>query len=244
MARRTKEEAQETRNRILDFAEHVFSEKGVSRTSLADLAKAAGVTRGAIYWHFRNKSDLFEAMMARVTLPMEEMAQRAGDASLEDPLAYVRSCALNVLERLATDPQCQRVFDIVCHKCEYVDEMAPQKARHLECRSECLNEIETGFANAIGKGQLPPSVDARRAAITLHALIDGLIANWVLDPQYHPLAADAENIVDCYLAGLAALPQAAARKAAKGAAPVKATKATKAAPPQAKRARKPEPAAA
>jgi putative PEP-CTERM system TPR-repeat lipoprotein len=65
MARRTKEEAQETRNRILDFAEHVFNEKGVSRTSLDDLARAAGVTRGAIYWHFRNKAELFDAMLAR-----------------------------------------------------------------------------------------------------------------------------------------------------------------------------------
>jgi TetR/AcrR family acrAB operon transcriptional repressor len=139
------------------------------------------------------------------------------------------------------------VFDIVCHKCEYVDEMAPQKARHLECRAECLNEIETGFANAIRKGQLPVGVDARRAAISLHALIDGLIANWVLDPQYHPLAADAENIVDGFLMGLAALKVAAPAKAAK---PAKSTKLAeppkpaKAAPPGAKRVRKPEPAAA
>jgi TetR/AcrR family acrAB operon transcriptional repressor len=79
MVRRTKEEAQETRNRILDTAEQVFVKKGVSNTSLAQLAEAAGVTRGAIYWHFRNKADLFDAMMSRVVLPMEEMAARAGD---------------------------------------------------------------------------------------------------------------------------------------------------------------------
>src|ERR1700688_3142706 len=74
MVRRTKEEALETRNRILDTAEQVFVEKGVSNTSLAQLAEAAGVTRGAIYWHFKNKADLFDAMMSRVVLPMEEMA--------------------------------------------------------------------------------------------------------------------------------------------------------------------------
>jgi TetR/AcrR family acrAB operon transcriptional repressor len=206
MARRTKEEAQETRNRILDFAEHVFNEKGVSRTSLDDLARAAGVTRGAIYWHFRNKAELFDAMMARITLPMEEVSQRAGEGACGDPLAYVRSCALNVLTRTATDPQCQRVFEIVCHKCEYVDEMAELKARHLECRAECLAEMERAFAKAIEQKQLPPTVDARRAAVVLHALIDGLIANWVLDPSYHPLGEDAENIVDGYLAGLKVLP--------------------------------------
>ncbi|MBL8522861.1 MAG: TetR family transcriptional regulator, partial [Betaproteobacteria bacterium] len=70
MVRRTKEEAQETRNRLLDTAEHVFNERGVSRTSLAEIAEAAGVTRGAIYWHFKNKLDLFNAMMERVILPV------------------------------------------------------------------------------------------------------------------------------------------------------------------------------
>lgn len=42
MARRTKEEAEETRQRILDAAEHLFHERGVSRTSLADIASGAG----------------------------------------------------------------------------------------------------------------------------------------------------------------------------------------------------------
>jgi len=220
MARRTKEEARETRNRILDFAEHVFSEKGVSRTSLDDLARAAGVTRGAIYWHFRNKAELFDAMMARITLPMEEVSQRAGTGECDDPLAYVRGCALNVLQRTATDPQTQRVFDIVCHKCEYVDEMAELKARHLECRAECLDEMQRAFAQAIARGQLPATVDARRAAVVLHALIDGLIANWVLDTSYHPLAQDAENIVDGYLAGLMVLPAAVVKPAAAALDPV------------------------
>ncbi|OUE60679.1 HTH-type transcriptional regulator AcrR [Citrobacter freundii] len=59
MARKTKQQAQETRQHILDVALRMFSQQGVSSTSLAEIAKAAGVTRGAIYWHFKNKSDLF-----------------------------------------------------------------------------------------------------------------------------------------------------------------------------------------
>ena len=62
MVRRTKEEAQETRNRILDAAERVFVERGVGRSSLNEIATAAGVTRGAIYWHFQDKADVFNAM--------------------------------------------------------------------------------------------------------------------------------------------------------------------------------------
>lgn len=66
MVRRTKEEAQATRNLILDTAEVVFHERGVSRRTLNDIAQAAGLTRGAIYWHFQDKADFFNAMTQRI----------------------------------------------------------------------------------------------------------------------------------------------------------------------------------
>ena len=72
MARKTKEEALATRASILDAAELLFHRQGVSRTSLHDIAAAAGVTRGAVYWHFKDKADVFTQMMDRVCLPVEE----------------------------------------------------------------------------------------------------------------------------------------------------------------------------
>ena len=208
MVRRTRDEALETRNKILDTAERVFSERGVSHTSLADIAAAAGVTRGAIYWHFKNKADLFDAMMNRVVLPMEEMTARAADAALEDPVAHVRACALNVLERVVNDPQCRRVFEICSHKCEYVDEMSQVRDRHIEGRNQCVGYIESGLRNAAAKGLLAPGVDPRRAAVGLHALVDGLIMNWILDPGYLPLRKEAGRLIDFYLDGLRRTPPA------------------------------------
>ena len=63
MARRTQEQAQQTRKDILAGALAVFSEKGFSRTNLTDIAKKIGMTRGAIYWHFKNKQDLLIELM-------------------------------------------------------------------------------------------------------------------------------------------------------------------------------------
>ena len=203
MARRTKEEAQETRNRLLDTAEHVFNEKGVSRTSLAEIAEAAGLTRGAIYWHFKNKLDLFNAMMERVTLPMEEVICGLGGCGPEDPIAYIRNRSVAVLKNIDSNPQIQRVFEIVTHKCEYVDEMAPLRDRNLEGRIDCVTHVEEGIRNAVKNGQLPKSVDPRLAAIGFHALMDGLIINWLLDPAYFSLGEDAEKMMDAYFRGLA-----------------------------------------
>ena len=78
MVRRTKQDAEITRNQLLDAAENVFNEKGVARTSLAEIASAAGVTRGAIYWHFKNKADLFHAMLERVKMPIDQMIDQPG----------------------------------------------------------------------------------------------------------------------------------------------------------------------
>jgi TetR/AcrR family transcriptional regulator, acrAB operon repressor len=206
MARRTKADALATRNRILDAAERVFSRRGATRPSLEDIATAAGVTRGAIYWHFRNKADLFGAMLARVTLPMEEMVGGSGDHAAADPLGYIRRCMVTVLRKTTDDAQTRRVFEIVCHKCEYVDEMARVRDRYVEMRADCLGEIERGVRDAIRRGLLPPGVNARSAAVGLHALVDGLISNWLLDPKYFPLAREAERMVDQYLASLATAP--------------------------------------
>ena len=122
MPRRTKIEAAATRQRLLDAAERVFRERGVAHASLAEVAASAGVTRGAVYWHFRDKADLFEALCERVQLPMEAMLASAGEIRQKDPLGALRTLAVNGLVRLATNAQTQAVFDVIFHKCEFAAE--------------------------------------------------------------------------------------------------------------------------
>jgi TetR/AcrR family acrAB operon transcriptional repressor len=202
LVRRTKNEAEGTRSRILDAAERVFSEHGVSRTSLEDIARAAGVTRGAIYWHFKDKSDLFAAMVNRVTLPMEAMVARSSDESVEDPIALLKACAVSALKSTATNPQVQRVFDVVTHKCEYLGEMAGVNNRISSIQKGCVDRSEQAIRNAIKRGQLPASVNPRLAAVGLDSMIYGLISNWLANPGYLPLARQAEAMIDLYLDGL------------------------------------------
>ncbi|CAN5863166.1 TetR family transcriptional regulator [soil metagenome] len=202
MVRRTKEEAQATRSHILDTAELVFEKRGVSRTSLHEIAQAAGVTRGAIYWHFQDKADLFNAMMERVTLPMEEAVKRGDDPLLANPLDQIRRSFLEVLQKTASDPQVQRVFEIATHKVEYVDELQGVRDRHLSVRNECLAAVEATLRLATRRGLLGRRVPARTAAIGLHALIDGLLQNWMLDPSAFDLVRTGRQLLDAYLAGL------------------------------------------
>jgi len=206
VVRRTKDEALETRNSILDAAEQVFSERGVSRTSLEDVAQAAGVTRGAIYWHFKDKGDLFSAMVGRVTLPMEAMVARSSEDSIEDPIGSLKTCAVNALMRTATDRQVRRVFDVVTHKCEYLGEMAGVNNRISAVQKGCVDRAEQAIRNAIKRGQLPARVNPRLAAVGLDAMLYGLIANWIANPRYLNLQREAEAMIGLYLDGLRGAP--------------------------------------
>jgi TetR/AcrR family acrAB operon transcriptional repressor len=203
MARRTKEAAQATRSHILDTAELVFERHGVSGTSLHEIAKAAGLTRGAIYWHFTDKADLFNAMIERATMPLEEIGSVCGFGGTDLSLAQMRDGFRDALKRIVADPQMRRVFEIAIHKVEYVDEMRAVRERHLQVRSDCLVDVERTLKAAIKRGELSRRMPARAAAIGLHALLDGLIQNWVLDPAGFDLVKVGPPALDAYLAGLA-----------------------------------------
>src|SRR3569832_2795775 len=109
MARRTKQDALATRDSILDTAEQLFEQQGVSRTTLQHIAAEAGVTRGAIYWHFHDKSDLFNAMMDRADMPLEAVAQNADGSAANAPVGDVRTWLLTVLRLTARDLQLSRI---------------------------------------------------------------------------------------------------------------------------------------
>ena len=206
MVRKTKEEAQETRNAILDAAELVFQEHGVSRTSLAEIAAAAGVTRGAIYWHFSNKADLFDAMVQRVFGQLEAKLAELQETPDENPVDLLRKLAFHFLERVVNDPSYFRMVEISWHKCEYVGEMATIRDNHLECGNRHLEMAVESFRLAQERGFLPASLDPRIAAMGMVALIDGLVVNFTLEKSTFPLAGYAPAVLDAYLAGLNVVP--------------------------------------
>jgi TetR/AcrR family acrAB operon transcriptional repressor len=208
MARKTKEDALATRNLILDTAECVFQRRGVSRTSLHEIAQEAGLTRGAIYWHFQNKAELFDAMMLRVTLPLESSLGCGGLSGTRVPLDFLRQGVAEALRQTVRDPQVRRVFEIASHKTEYVDELEVIRDRRIALREECLDDLERLFAAAMELGQIGRHIAADVAARGAHALIDGLLHNWLLDPSAYDLEAVGLAALDTYLAGLAATPGA------------------------------------
>lgn len=195
MARKTKQQALATRQHILDVALRLFSQQGVSSTSLAQIAQAAGVTRGAIYWHFKNKSDLFGEIW-------ELSESRIGDLETEyrakfpdDPLSVLREILVYILEATVIEERRRLMMEIIFHKCEFVGEMAVvQQAQRSLCLAS-YDRIEQTLTHCIKANMLPANLLTRRAAILMRSYISGIMENWLFAPQSFDLQREARDYV-------------------------------------------------
>lgn len=204
MVRRTKEEAAATRDSILDAAEILFAKQGVSRTTLQHIATAAGVTRGAIYWHFVDKGAVFSAMMERATMPMDEAVKLLDQRAILDPLQSLRDEMMAVLQIVAGDEKARRVIEIATLKTEFTDEVDSARAHKREAVARWRGRMEVQFTQAKAEGKLPSSVDAGNAAMCMWTMLDGLIRNWIFEPGMFDLVGLGGELIDTFLAGLKA----------------------------------------
>jgi len=205
MVRRTRADAQGTREAILDAAQRMFLERGVSRTSLQQIASAAGVTRGAIYWHFRDKSDLFSAMLDRVRLPLSDLADAyRQDGGHRDPVEMLEKLCGLALAKLDENETYRNVYIILATRCEFAGEMNPAFERQLAIDCENLGKVEQDFVEARELGLLAAHVDPRVATLSLYSLMHGIYETWLRAPESYDIRADGAAMLRLFFQGLRA----------------------------------------
>lgn len=202
MARKTKEEAAATRLLLLDAAERLFSEQGVSNTSLHDIALAAGLTRGAIYWHFENKGELLKAMWERVAMPVRDMLCTAAPAT-PDPLDGIRRKMCWLADHIEEEPRIFVIMNILMMRCEFfTEETRSVRQYFLDERETRQQRLQADFEAAVAADALPASTDTRLAALGLFGLIDGICFHWLVNPKAFCIRSVTHSSVQAYLTGL------------------------------------------
>lgn len=117
MARRTKEEAQQTRETILMAALDMFCDKGYSRTTFDEIAKKINLTKGAVYWHFRNKPDIIKALIIEAFERNQAAINREISEinTLDDLLRYFKYAA----QIVKTAPMFRKFLFFVMYQMEW-----------------------------------------------------------------------------------------------------------------------------
>lgn len=207
--RRTKAEALETRSVILDAAEQVFFERGVSQTSLTHIASHAGLTRGAIYWHFSGKSDLFMAMHERAYLPQRVFLESQNLLAEDRPLQALERTMRESMRRFAKDERAKRVYSILMLRCEYVGEMESVMCTHREGEDHMRDVIQTAFTRARAVGEMRSDVDPQTATNVCVGAMTGILTEWLRRNECFDLIEAADMALGSLFTGFRAVDRSA-----------------------------------
>ena len=195
MARNTKADALKTRQHLIETAIMQFAVRGVSNTTLNDIADAASVTRGALYWHFENKTQLFNALWLQQPslrdLIQDKLIGRWGD----NPLQRLREKFVVGLQYIAQNPRQQALMQILYHKCEFHNDMiSEQTIRDKIGLSH--QSIRDSLKKCVDENLIATSLDLDVIIIILHGSFSGIIKNWLMNPVSYDLYGQAPVLVD------------------------------------------------
>ena len=199
--RKTKEEAELTREQVLQAALQVFRRKGYAATTLEAIAKSAGFTRGAIYTHFEGKAQLYQLLIQQGFLRLNNAFTQAFEAggTIEERLRHLLISPLVLLEE---DDLAQGVIELTLFKSEdalsWADGLARKQLGTQALIARIVQLLDEGIAEAVLRAEM----DRPAEALALLATLNGAILLWFQSEKAFSLKGLAATLADTFLHGL------------------------------------------
>ena len=205
--RRTKTEALKTKEYLMLAALDTFYQKGIARNSLNEIAQAAGVTRGALYWHFKNKEDLFDALFQRICDDIESCIKEDSNNNNEQAWSSFRLTLTRFFERLQHNDLHYNFHSILFLKCEHTEQNEAVIAIAKKHQSLWREKIVAVLTDAVQQKALADNLDIDMAVIFIKSSLDGLIWRWLSSGQGFDLAQTAPRMIEIIIDTLENHPQ-------------------------------------
>lgn len=200
--RRTKEQAEQTRRNIMSAALRTFSRSGIAHTTLEDIAAAARVTRGAIYWHFADKQALLKAIREDVSLPLIDKADFTllNDAE-SDPLERIERFMLDLVGAIEGNRRTRQALCVMSFKCEYVGELKDLLKEYAR-NNERLHALLTGvYTQAGDRGELRAGLAPGIAALETTVFLAGLLRLSLMETGCTHVREQAPELIRAHVRG-------------------------------------------
>lgn len=199
--RRTKEEAEITRQNLLAAALDVFSRKGYSATRVEDIANQANVTTGAIYHHFDGKSALYTALIEENSARANKLAQQIVEAG-GTPATVLRRLLVRMFEFGEVDKEYRSVLELFLNTSEITPELAAINEQILESRRILVQFFSNLIQEGIAEGEFQSRVSPENTALALVGFMNGMGLIWIQDPELFSIKEKAKELVDTFLSGI------------------------------------------
>lgn len=201
MPRRTKEEAEQTKQALLMAGLKVFSRLGYAATRLEDVAEEAGVTRGAVYWHFKNKADLYTEIQVQAALRMDRLIGEAVEGAT-GPLDALKRAMVRAWMVLVEDEEFRATQELTLLKTELTPELLQGMEMKLKGTAQQQKVLIEAIQEATAAGEVDPALDAEAAATAYSAYLNGMAIMYILGECAFPLGEQAEALAEIFMRGI------------------------------------------
>ena len=201
--RRTKEEAAITRQLLLKKALTVFSKKGYAATTLEDIAREAEVTRGAIYWHFGSKAELYNTLVREYSDRGNAIVQQAASEG-GTLIEILRRVFIRQLQAIEDDRDLRALMELYLFKTGLVPELEEGRQQQIESGAGLIEMIAGIMGQGIELGLLRSDVDPKDMARAYLAFQNGLTQLWLITSNQFSLKTSANSFADIIMAGIQA----------------------------------------
>jgi AcrR family transcriptional regulator len=196
--RRTQEEAEQTRQDLLDAALTMFSQKGYTATRLEDVAQSAGVTRGAIYYHFGSKAELFSALIEEAN----KIGNSAIDRAISEGGTFTQIVSRILVYTFYLLEDDRRFREVMALQLTSPDVEVLSQRRYDEAR-ELVASISEFFNVIIAQGELREGLDPVVAARAFLGYQNGLASLWLFNRDAFSIKASAAELAQVFVHGIA-----------------------------------------
>lgn len=200
MARKTKEDALVTRALIIDAARRVFHAEGVNRSTLDKVARAAGLTRGAVYWHFANKAELFLAVKTTYTSQFDALQTLLMPDPDKSGLDAIRDYLLALFRTLLNNEEARETLEIILLRCEYVEEFNAVLQIITEPCTDILSSFTRLYELAKTQKGLKEGLDPEIMALDTLSFARGALRGILSGQQHEVYRRSIAPLIDAHIA--------------------------------------------
>jgi AcrR family transcriptional regulator len=201
MARRTKEEAAQTREALLTTAMQLYAEQGIHAVSLKQIAAACEVTHGALYWHFRNRDDLLQQLYLAADKPYETQYIEQRQSAKQDPLKALHDYFVGVINAYVNHTHFCQTYRLFLTR-PRVPELANLAEQIDESHLNVVDQIHYFLKQAKKKKQLRKKISIKPAAKVLADVLDSLVQSIAFSSDEQRSSAEALLLIGILMDGL------------------------------------------
>ena len=184
----------QTKEKILMSALALFCEKGYSKTTLNDISNSLNLSKGAIYWHFKNKEELFYSLIEWFVSEMERVAPL--NPELVKTPDDLKKLLIGFCNTFLMHKELQKGYCILLSRSEWMNDLTKTSSYIEKMFSDYIMGVSKIFKGLQAKGMIKPEINPELTVKALLSAMDGIFINSIFLDDFSDTGLQIENLLN------------------------------------------------